>query len=172
MKMPSDYSFPLGTRSLTPAIASARLKRIPATGISLVGYPPAAEVAGTSTVWIHHHESADIRRLEKTVVLLAQRIEELEAGSRSRMVALSSLGHPRYRLKRDLFVEIDSSGSAVTAHSIELEEYGSGETEYEALASLRHALCETFDFLGTNQNQLGPDLEAQLARFNDLVETK
>lgn len=125
----------------------------------------------TPTDWVNHSGGVG----KQTAVPLSdiqQRLSILEAASRSRMVVLASLAHASYKLKRELFVEVDSSGSEVTAHSVELEEFGQGETEYEALSNLRRALCETFDFLIANKPKLGADLQDQLARFVDLIEVR
>jgi hypothetical protein len=105
--------------------------------------------------------------LEKQIVELQQ---ELRSQRQARAVALSSLGSSEYRLRQPLWAELDASGEVVTAHAPELEEYGTGATEYEALDDLRSVLLDTYTFLIENETKLGPAPTSQLQRFRDLLE--
>ncbi|MDQ6769840.1 MAG: hypothetical protein M3Z54_07630 [Gemmatimonadota bacterium] len=114
------------------------------------------------------------KQFGEKVGALENQVAELQrqlASQRSaKTVALSSLGSSHYRLRQTLWAALDASGDAVTAHVPELEEYGTGVTEYEALDDLRSALLDTYTFLLENETKLGPAPTAQLRRFRDLLE--
>jgi hypothetical protein len=123
---------------------------------------------GAATHHIVHISDERVTRLEKEVAELRT---QLERQTKAKQVSLASLGSEKYRLRKALWVELDSSGEeTVTAHISELEEYGTGATEYEALEDLRLVLIEAYDFLLENAVSLGPSLASQLRRFRDLVE--
>lgn len=108
-----------------------------------------------------------VRALESQIAQLRNDVEPTQS---SKTVALSSLGSPQYRLRQSLWVELDASGDGVTAHVPELEEYGTGATEYEAVSDFRSVLLDTYVFLLENEPSLGPAPANQLLRFRDLVE--
>lgn len=108
-----------------------------------------------------------IRALEKQIDDLRA---EVRAKKHVHTVALQSLGHATIRLRQALWVDIDASGEDVTAHVADLEEYGQGHTEYEALDHLRAVLVDTYSFLSENEAELGPGPARQLQRFRDLLE--
>lgn len=134
---------------------------------------PAVSVAGTDPrVSVPDPE---IARLKAMVSALDREVAHLrkafEAKHATRTVALSTLGDERYRLRQPLWAELDATGEGVTAHISELEEYGAGATEYEALEDLRSVLVETYTFLIENEADLGPAPRKQLQRFRDLADT-
>jgi hypothetical protein len=146
-------------------------------------YPSAAGAAGTNPlIPVRDPEIAVLRSKvaglekqlgERTGVLekqIAQLQQELQSQRQARAVALSSLGSSEYRLRQPLWAELDASGEFVTAHAPELEEYGTGATEYEALDDLRSVLLDTYTFLLENEAKLGPAPANQLRRFRDLLE--
>lgn len=121
-----------------------------------------------ATHHVVHISDERVTRLEKQVAELQA---ELKQQNKRKHVALSSLASDRYRLRQPLWVEVDTSGeSTVSAHVSDLEEYGTGATEYEALEDLRVSLSETYSFLLENASVLGPGPASQLRRFRELVE--
>jgi len=109
---------------------------------------------------------AKIAKLEATVAELQNTVDALRF---ERVVSLASLEDPEFRLRIPISVVIDSSGAQVTAHAIDLEDFGVGETEYEAVDDLRRSLRETYAFLLENESELGPIMVKQLARFRDVL---
>ena len=105
----------------------------------------------------------------------AWRLRELEARiielqRRPVMKAIATLASEQYRLRVALPVAVVEADGLVTTESPDLEAYGDGETEYEALTSLRRRICETFRDLLDDEPRLGPELAAQLRRYRDLIE--
>lgn len=92
------------------------------------------------------------------------------ASSSQRLIALSSLGVDQFRLRRPVMVEILKEDGLVLAHSADFEQYGSGETEYDALDDLRFAIADSLRFLIAAREELATGLKRQLERFTDLIE--
>jgi hypothetical protein len=123
---------------------------------------------GAATHHVVRVSDERVTRLEKE---LADLRAQVERQAKARQVTLAVLGGDRFRLRQPLWVELDSSGEhQVTAHVSDLEEYGTGSTDYEALEDLRAVLVETYSFLLENASSLGPGLAAQLRRFHELME--
>jgi hypothetical protein len=75
-----------------------------------------------------------------------------------------------YRLRIPVAVEVSSDEGVVAAHAIDLEVYGAGGSEYEALADLRRIIVEELEDLVEAEKMLGPGLASRLRRFRELVE--
>ncbi len=74
------------------------------------------------------------------------------------------------RLREPLWVEIDNSGDGATASAIQLECYGMGDTEPEALEDLSRSLVSDYRFLLENEHKLGVHPLRLLTLFRELVE--
>ena len=70
---------------------------------------------------------------------------------------VQNLSDARLELVHPIRVSVEIWEGVVTAWSDDLEEYGSGETQAEALDDLRAAIVETYNLLqDQGENKLGP----------------
>ena len=95
----------------------------------------------------------EIRGPTRTLSRLVPRIERL---SRERSVFLQSLHDDRLRLAGPLAVFVEDDGHQVIASSADLEVFGYGETEAEALEDLRRTICDLYVELQERPRDLGP----------------
>lgn len=75
------------------------------------------------------------------------------------VVFVSDLGDPRLTLKQPLPVVIQYGDTAITACSYDLEDFGVGDTEFEAVNDLKATIAELYFALKENQDRLGPQPE-------------
>jgi hypothetical protein len=88
----------------------------------------------------------------------------------SRPGFLASIGLQSLRPRLPIPIQIAEKDGTYTAHAADLEVFGSGESEYEAMEDLRRVIAEEFDFLVENANRLDVIPARQLARFHELIE--
>jgi len=84
---------------------------------------------------------------------------------------MATLGSEQFRLRNPLPVEVSADDETVVAHSVDFEQYGAGDTDYEALDDLRQALTTSYSFLRDREAELGPHPRELLRRYRELVET-
>lgn len=96
---------------------------------------------------------AEIRELKTLVEELGPKIERM--GTR-RPILLYSLRHPQLKLKEPLAVLLEDDGEQIIAYSYDLETFGYGDTEGEALDDLRQTVVDLYLSLKDNQDCLGP----------------
>jgi hypothetical protein len=82
---------------------------------------------------------------------------------------LQDLRSDRVRLVAPLYVTIEEADGVVVASNADLDLFGYGDTESEALQDLREVLEETFFDLQGQQGQLGPHLRAIWNYLNRIV---
>ncbi len=87
-----------------------------------------------------------------------------------RVIFVSSLGSDAFHLRSAIPVELYFEEGSVIAHAPDLEEFGEGDSEYEALEDLRHSIVEEYQFLKANEQSLGAAPAGQLRRFRELIE--
>ena len=104
--------------------------------------------------------------LQSEIDALRATVDELR---KSKVIQLSALGDTSLRLRMPLAVVLDWSGEQTTAHAVELEDYGVGDSEYDALDDLRGSILQTYEFLRGNEADLGPTLVKQLRRFREVL---
>jgi hypothetical protein len=108
----------------------------------------------------------EVRELREKLDALRERFEL----SQRRTVFLGALDHKTYRLRIPLAVELTESDGTYAAFSADLEVFAEGGDELTALAALRAAVVEDFEYLANREESLGPGPAAQLARFREIVE--
>lgn len=74
----------------------------------------------------------------------------------SKTAFIQDLGDPRVALLRSIPVSIDFWPDHVTASSFDIEEFGVGTDEFEAVRELKASLTDLYFLLKTEQGNLGP----------------
>ena len=85
------------------------------------------------------------------------------------VIHVIDLGDPRLILNRPLPVVIQYGDDSVTACSYDLEDFGVGETEFEALKDLKATIVELYFTLKENQGRLGPQPEKEWVSLHSLI---
>lgn len=92
----------------------------------------------------------EVEALERAIELLTR--------NRARIAALQTLHTPRLRLIVPLYVMVESTDTVVVCHS-DLEVFGYGDTESEAVMDFCECVVETYYELKTHRHVLGPHLQ-------------
>lgn len=79
--------------------------------------------------------------------------------SRSQILPIEDLRDTNLRLSRPLQATLEWDGYQYVASSADLETYGAGETEWEAIDDFRKEVVELYNDLKSNRENLGPNLE-------------
>jgi hypothetical protein len=120
-----------------------------------------------------HARDPDVPQIKEKIAAMQSEIDALRVTidelRKSKVIQLSTLADASLRLRMPLAVVIDWSGEQTTAHAVELEDYGVGDSEYEALDDLRGSILQTYGFLRENEADLGPSLAKQLRRFREVL---
>ncbi len=82
---------------------------------------------------------------------------------------LQDLRIPKLRLVAPLFVTVEEQDDIVVASNVDLDTFGYGDTEAEALDDLRAVIVETYFDLKLDQANLGPHLQAIWNYLNRIV---
>ncbi len=82
---------------------------------------------------------------------------------------LQDLRIPKLRLVAPLFVTVEEQDDIVVASNVDLDTFGYGDTEAEALDDLRAVIVETYFDLKSDQANLGPHLQAIWNYLNRIV---
>lgn len=151
-----------------PAIGSAQV-RIENTAIlgSATSYSSGIGRAVDPERLVISVTSDVIEPLRLQVEQLSAQVSALANG---RSVALSTLGAPGLRLRAPLWVALHDGEETVSASSTDLECYGVGDSDAEALEDLRIALVSDYRFLVGNEDRLGVNPRRLLALFRELIE--
>lgn len=80
----------------------------------------------------------------------------LTRASSRRPILLYSLRHPHLRLVGPLSVSLEYDGEQVIAHAPDLDLFGYGDTECEALDDLRCTVADLYYSLQEERESLGP----------------
>ncbi len=88
---------------------------------------------------------------------------------RSRTIFLRNLGHPKYRLRSALPVALEVDGPHVVAYSHDLNMFGWGDVEDEALIDFKGAVCELYESLREDPAKLGPHLQETLRYLEQMI---
>jgi hypothetical protein len=97
---------------------------------------------------------------------------KMERLSRRRLLLLYSLRHPRLRLRNPIAVSLEDDGAQVIAFAYDLDLFGYGETEGEALDDLRHTIVDLYLTLRENVKTLGTLPERVWEYLADVVEAE
>ncbi|MBI4572777.1 MAG: hypothetical protein HY713_05765 [candidate division NC10 bacterium] len=87
----------------------------------------------------------------------------------SRSLFLRDLGHPKYRLRSPLPVVLEVDGPHVVAYSHDLDMFGWGDVEDEALLDFKGSVCELYEGLHEEPAKLGPHLERVLRYLERVI---
>ncbi len=82
---------------------------------------------------------------------------------------LQDLRSPKLRLVAPLFVTVEEQDDVVVASNVDLDVFGYGDTEAEAVDDLRAIIVETYLDLQLDQANLGPHLQAIWNYLNRIV---
>lgn len=74
----------------------------------------------------------------------------------SKTAFIQDLGDPRVTLLRSIPVSVDFWPDHVTARSFDIEEFGVGADEFEAVRELKASLADLYFLLKNEQGNLGP----------------
>ncbi|MCE7987235.1 MAG: hypothetical protein DYG89_39190 [Caldilinea sp. CFX5] len=82
---------------------------------------------------------------------------------------VQDLRNAALRLVAPLYVTIEEEDGTVVASNADLDLFGYGDTEAEALQDLREVIIETYHDLAANQANLGPHLQTIWNYLNRVV---
>lgn len=98
---------------------------------------------------------------------LSPRVEKL---ARRHPLLLYSLRHPQLRLSSPIAVSLEDDGVQVIAVAYDLDVFGYGETEWEALDDLRHTITDLYFTLKDDARALGPMPRRVWEYLSDIIE--
>jgi len=98
---------------------------------------------------------------------LSPRVEKL---ARQRPLLLYSLRHPQLKLSSPIAVSLEDDGMQIIAAAYDLDVFGYGETEGEALDDLRRTITDLYFTLKDDANALGPMPHHVWEYLSDIVE--
>jgi hypothetical protein len=98
---------------------------------------------------------------------LSPRMEKL---ARRHPLLLYSLRHSQLRLSSPIAVSLEDDGEQVIAVAYDLDVFGYGETEWEALDDLRHAITDLYFTLKDDAGTLGPMPRRVWEYLSDITE--
>ena len=87
-------------------------------------------------------------------------------------VALGFLRDGRLRVRAAIEVAILESDGQIIAEAEELNEFGSGDNQAEAIIDLQHAIAELYFSLEEDKDRLGPGLEKVWAVLQGKIEKR
>jgi hypothetical protein len=108
-----------------------------------------------------------VQELSAVARALRERLSEVQSSQRTSFMI--TLGSAELRLAQPLPIELSPAADGVVAHAPDLEVFGSGPTDYEALDDLRRVIAEEYAYLKEHESELGPLPKRQLARFREII---
>jgi hypothetical protein len=87
-----------------------------------------------------------------------------------RSLLLYSLRHPRLRLRNPIAVSLEDDGVQTIASAYDLDLFGHGETEGEALDDLRRTIVDLYASLKESADTRGPLSQQVWEYLSDVVE--
>ena len=84
-------------------------------------------------------------------------------------ILLGSLRDGRLRVYSPIKIRFTSEGKHTIAEAVELNEFGFGENQSEALADLQRAIAELYFTLEKEQDHLGTDLQGVWAILQEKI---
>ena len=87
----------------------------------------------------------------------------------SRTLFLRDLGHPKYRLRSAFPVVLEVDGPHVVAYSHDLDMFGWGDVEDEALLDFKGSVCELYESLREDPAKLGSHLGKVLRYLEQVI---
>ena len=87
----------------------------------------------------------------------------------SKTVYIQNVGDTRLFLQRDIPISIEYNDNVVTAISYDLEEFGFGNDEFEALKDIRESIVSLFYLFKEEEDNLGPLPKRQWNYLKDII---
>jgi hypothetical protein len=111
---------------------------------------------------------AEIRDLKELLTLeLLPKVSEI---CTRKQLFIYSLHHPQLKLKEPLVVLLESDDEQTIAFCHDLEVFGYGDTEGEALSDLRETIADLYFELSENCQKLGPFPQKVLHYLSQIIE--
>ena len=110
----------------------------------------------------------EIRDLKRLLTLeLLPKVSEIYT---RKQIFIYSLHHPQFKLKEPLPVLLEFDDEQTIAYCHDLEVFGYGDTEGEALADLRETIVDLYLELSENCQKLGPFPQKVWCHFSQIIE--
>jgi hypothetical protein len=120
----------------------------------------------------HSEEIYDLRGIEKLLEALPLPFCKRQT-SRSKTILVKNLRSRKYRLNDALAVYVEEvDDGAYEATCYDLDQYGTGPSEDDAIADLCDAVTEYFDLLDAEKDKLGKNLQAHYEYLRDVIEPR
>ena len=85
-------------------------------------------------------------------------------------IMIGSLRDGRLRVMKPIRVKFSREGAGFIAEAMDLNEFGFGGNQSEAVADLQHAIAELYFSLRDERNRLGPDLRRVWKKVDRAIE--
>ena len=95
--------------------------------------------------------------------------EEIKQIPVNKNITILNLGHGRYLFKSPFPVNIVYDEETYIASSYDLNTFGNGDSEDEALRDLCESIIEYYEHLKSNQHKLGPLLKRDFAFLSQMI---
>jgi len=117
----------------------------------------------------------NLTKLEKEVrglreFLITELLPLMERMGERKPILIYSLHHPHLKLREPLAVYLEHDGEQMIAFCYDLDVFGYGDTETEALQDLRQTAADLYFALRDNRNELGPLPEKVWDYMTSIVE--
>ena len=106
---------------------------------------------------------------EQYKTLAKKLIRSLE---RCKIVPLNTLKHPRYTLRKPLYITIETEDSLVIASLEDIEAFAYADTEYEAINQLCEEIVNLYEDLKEDREKLGVLPKKWLAFLEEVIEDR
>jgi hypothetical protein len=99
----------------------------------------------------------DVRTTSRKLLHISPTVVEPSIATPTEIM-IGSLRDGRLRVMQPIRVKFSKDGAGFIAEAIDLNEFGFGGNQSEAVADLQHAIAELYFSLRDERNRLGPDL--------------
>lgn len=89
-----------------------------------------------------------------------------------KVIALNTLKHPHYVLKRPIYITIEVDKAVFIANLDDIEAFAYGDTEYEAINCLCEEIINVYEDLKDDRENLGPLPKKWLEYLEDVIENR
>ena len=102
--------------------------------------------------------------------LVSELSPQVDKLARRRPLLLYSLRHPQLKLSSPIAVSLEDDGVQIIASAYDLDAFGYGETEGEALDDLRRTITDLYFTLKDDARALGPMPRRVWEYLSDIIE--
>lgn len=103
-------------------------------------------------------------------LLVSDILPKITDFNKKKTILLYTLHHPSLKLKEPLSAYLETDPEGIVAYCYDVDVFGHGETESEALEDLRKTITDLYFELEGNKDNLGPYPEKIWAYLSDVVE--